>query len=177
MQMQIGHSLIHLFSVHSELSGCRILCQLSSSEFCSIFIGFFFCSQVSVSTFIETTRQQIIIIAATRGAQNTGGDHTRIAHVFPSVVCTCSLLSCSCAIPQTHTRKNKIERNENSEAESLSVSSVRVILARACTQLTDLSGTNDKLSPTGKSLLATLISSPTSSVISAVLPSYLVVTH
>lgn len=65
-----SHSFILYSALFLQRLGLRwIFCQLSSLEFYFYSTGFFLSLQVSVSTFSKTTRQQIIIIAATRGAQ------------------------------------------------------------------------------------------------------------
>lgn len=180
--MQIGYSFIHLFSIHASSCPQDLSAALDPVPtvifrvlFYFYLMGFLLSSQVSVSTLIAATRQQIIVIIAT--TQETFS----FSHLPSALVCTYFP-----AVAQSHRRaralvkqqqkKRSQGRNENSEAES-SVSSVRVFPARACTRLTDLSGANDKLSPTGELLLTSLISSPTSSVISAVPLLYLVFTH
>lgn len=179
--MQIGYSFIHLFSIHAfscpqDLSAALdpVPTVIFRVLFYFYLMGFLLSSQVSVSTLIVATRQQIIVIIATTRETFSS------SHLPSALVCTYFP-----AVAQSHRRaralvkqnkKKSQGRNENSEAES-SVSSVRVFPARACARLTDLSGANDKLSPTGELLLTSLISSPTSSVISAVPLLYLVFTH
>lgn len=176
--MQIGYSFIHLFSIHAFSCPLLSLCSSGSCANCHFpsFVLFLFDGLLSqLASFCFNPHR-----GHTAANHRHYCDHTRDVLIFPSAVCTClHLLSCSCAIPQacTRARKTTKKRNENSEAESLSVSSVRVFPARACARLTDLSGANDKLSPTGELLLTSLISSPTSSVISTVPLLYLVFTH
>lgn len=178
--MQIGYSFIHLFSIHAFSCPQDLSSALDPVPtvnwvlFYFYLMGFFLSSQVSVSTLIVATRQQIIVIIAT--TQETFSS----SHLPSALVCTyfpAVAQSHRCARSLVKQNKKSQGRNENLEAESLSVSSVRVFPARACARLTDLSGANDKLSPTGELLLTSLISSPTSSVISPVPLLYLVFTH
>lgn len=111
--MQFGYSFIHLFSIHAfscpqDLSAALdpVPTVIFRVLFYFYLMGFFLSSQVSVSTLIVATRQQIIVIIAT--TQETFSS----SHLPSALVCTYFP-----AVAQSHRRARALVKQQKKKVK------------------------------------------------------------